>query len=303
MTASVLVRHLVRPLRHFDLVQKLVTTLVFFAFTMAEAFPLLARQCPQVQIITDSFLKPDKIISRRVRRTGNSINIVIAPHHCVSEFQGQEYEEAQYWLKIEYRGGWTFQGVLRNPQVIESWAAHIPRVTVIHLGGCDIANTELGESPQIRVDYPELVKKFFQSFLRIAKRSRGLREHVSNPEFDEHKFVLVTPPDWGDFNQIREGLDAAQYGMQRKRAVSGLKRKANQLWQDYGAALILPKIEDPDRYGTIHIVDNATQREYADQVLNAVSRLLCRYCTPSRYVKWADFSSQLLLPHCQHQPQ
>ena len=75
------------------------------------------------------------------------------------------------WVTVASQGGMTLQRAMNWDVRIEEWALDVPRVTVVNLGACDLANTEFNKltTKQIKHEFPNRLMEFLRTWVDKAE--------------------------------------------------------------------------------------------------------------------------------------
>ena len=201
----------------------------------------------------------------------------LSPHETVVSISNDVTVNA--FVKNFARPSLTFDGAIENNHIVSEWGKQVPKVTLLHIGACDIANTPLGSS-NLRVEFANKLKQFVTNWHMKAK------QYCSDTnEFDvrikQHKWLFVCPPDWGNFGEGKGRLNDEQYREARKRAKSGLDQKAKSLYQNLNIVLCKPRVNEPNLLG-VHLRHESI-RSFGKQILDAASKLMCTHCEFGEY--------------------
>ena len=230
------------------------------------------ERIPVTFVISDSWLLDHRIVSPRVSLEYGKKYLNIAPHNKILDKYGDQVDKSIF--KNYAVRSLTFTQALDNTTILSAWGRTVPNLTIIHLGACDLANTNLGvDNP--RVEFVTLVKKFVTTWIKKAREYSQNQVQYDN-DVSTHKWLLVGPPDWGDFGEGRGILDSVQYREARKQARSGLDRSAMKLWYNHRIVLCKPRVDNPDLAG-VHLRNDSLQ-QYNKQIWDAASKLLCTSC-------------------------
>ena len=175
-------------------------------------------------------------------------------------------------------GGTTWKSVMTNEERLKMWIQVQPKWTLIHTGACDIANRKLilglGEK-SVGAQFTEFVIENIKNMLEFAKSSLGQKRYI---EWNEnHNFLISQLPDWCDFIQFREnGMKSEEYRTIRRKINHKLKLNKGKLYNEVKAILFCPPSERPTMKG-VHL-DRASQEKYNDQIIRAISKIICDKC-------------------------
>ena len=164
--------------------------------------------------------------------------------------------------------------------VIQQWAQAQPKLTIFHLGACDIANTPLGKSDNIRQPMRDKVDKFLDNFIKKGRDSANDKASFDTFVKERHQFLFIMVPDWGPFEKKYDwSLDAETFAKQRSDANQALKSMSKTLWQRYNLVLFTPQLERALRNpGDVH-PKGRSNTQYCDQILQVAAKLCCTDCS------------------------
>ena len=240
-------------------------------------------------IMADSYLANERLNSEKIYNTHRmGKNFLIHPHEIqVQPSNGDNIIKYPVsWIDNYSVGGGKFSDMLNTIRT-EPWANNMPRVTVVHLGACDLANTSLGRG-NVSATFGKTVFKFLTD-LKDAGRRAAVNKEKYDAALSSHIFIIVGVPDWGDFKQSRQNsLNSTDFRKARSRANSSLKKQVPSLYKFHRAIVFTPELVFPERSG-IHLAEKA-QPGYLDQILDLVARITCSHCSLSReYIKAEHF--------------
>ena len=163
------------------------------------------------------------------------------------------------------------------------WAIQVPEVTVLHVGACDIANSNKYTIENIKSDLSRDIMDLLTTWPEKARET--LKTDNQKAEFDRkilyHKWLIVKIPNWSESGAIN-GMDPKVFKQLRKRANTGITNRKTRFWTQYRAALVAPDLEYPKFHpGQVHL-NEEYQNLFNTQILNATSKLICDFCTWTR---------------------
>ena len=112
--------------------------------------------------------------------------------------------------------------MLSAKDAMEKWIKEVPALTIMHLGACDIANGDISEN-QPRDDYKFKVKHFLKTWSKEA--SEKIEKHIygniatkekMRAKIKNHKWLIVSIPDWGKENKKVRGTTPQTYNSEKK---------------------------------------------------------------------------------------
>ena len=197
--------------------------------------------------------------------------IKLSPHQCNGQSKSLIFNKSI--------GGGQFPDFLSEAK---EWVRLRPRLTIIHLGACDIANSQIGRSDKIRSEYPEYVKNFLDKLIEkgaeslLEEERQGFLERLAV----EHTFLLLSIPDWGPAPDLKPGsLQGDALKKARQAANSGMKKTHKPtLWNKYRVVLYNTAMDQPHR-DNLHYAPES-QTEYVDQIMHVAAKVLCNHCKP-----------------------
>ena len=172
------------------------------------------------------------------------------------------------------------EGSLEDEYLLGMWAINVPELTILHLGACDLANTELSNMGDgIRKVFPRKVSEFLEQW--PIKAREQLEHSKQRARFDRqilvHKWLIVKVPDWGDSPAIRN-IDFKKYQDLRRKANTGLLRSRKYFWKNFKAAFLLTHIDGPKfKDKQVHLIDEQHDI-FNEQIFSAAAKVLCNYC-------------------------
>ncbi|CAL4198100.1 unnamed protein product [Meganyctiphanes norvegica] len=229
-------------------------------------------------IIGDSWTTEKRTNSDRIK---DKTNLFIRPHHVKFRVANDGMYRADQtfefvFLKNLSREGLTFQKALNDQRALTRWAVDVPALTIVHLGGCDIANTDIGRG-NVRKNFKDAVDNFLTQWPILAK------EHTQNIcEFNrrikKHKWMLCNVPDLGANSEI-ENISAREYKVARSYAHACLKRNQKRWFESHKVFICFPAMSNPERRN-IHLAP-VSQAGFIEQLFKAVSKIICESCQTS----------------------
>ena len=226
----------------------------------------------------DSWVAHFRILSDRINKHKNYHELILSPHEIKLTDKDKDTFHKAY---INYQGksSATMNRILCDYDLFRKWSNHLPRITILHVGACDIANEDIGRSDKIRVDFPVKVIDFLNKFKQKARQSAHDVAKFDSA-ISEHTFLIIGVPDWGKFTN-RPGkedceLNCDKFRSARKKANDGLNNNRPSLYNLHRAVVYTPNLQHPIRNG-VHLA-NISQEEYINKILNVVIKLLCSSC-------------------------
>ena len=175
-------------------------------------------------------------------------------------------------------GGTTWKNIIDKKQKLKLWIESEPKWTVINTGACDISNRKLVlglKDKGVGVEFVEFVIENIKSMLEFAKSSLEGKRYEEWCE--KHTFLVAQLPDWCDFIQCREyGMESEEYRNIRRKVNHKLKLNKGKLYKEAKAIIFCPPSERPTMKG-VHL-DRASQEKYNDQIIRAISKIVCDKC-------------------------
>ena len=241
-----------------------------------------------VAFVADSWCSLERIPCDEflLRRQTGCKRLLLKEHEVFFTKPNGDQVRQNYSIVDVYQfGGAKFSTVLGKEEWIEQWSKNVPRLTILHLGACDLANGPQGKfcsQPAFR----EYVKQFFIKWEKAAREiaSRNGYAQKFEQQYREHMYLLIGMPDWGPFvksnkPQHERSLDCEQYKKARKIANKGLSYGKNFYYKDFKAILFTP-CTGGYKYQNNHLMPD-DQVKYMKQIYEVASKLLCSKCRPS----------------------
>ena len=192
--------------------------------------------------------------------------------------------------KVLARGGLTWNGCLEDEEIVGRWASEVPKITIVHLGACDLANTDFGKiesGDSIGNRYGQLVMDWIPKFINAAAKTRKTNNQKLYflERLKHHRWVILKIPSWGTEDEaIKGGMTAKEFMRLKRKANKGLDDFAKRLYEKRRAFVYGPKMYRDTafrrtRHGqpTVHL-DYRSQTIFIDQVIEAVARIICQCC-------------------------
>ena len=246
-------------------------------------------------VFADSFMLPARVYGERVTGSWNKMTYDLRPHVYVD---GGKYMRTS--LVNNYAvGGATFEKVLNGERNIAHWANNIPSVTVLHLGACDIANSDLGIADSTRKELHKVYIAFLEE-LQVKARALASDKQKFDDRMRQHRYLVVTIPQWQGFGKLPKGHEWEEKVLQKKvrKANEGLKnRNSHEMYTKFKAVVFAPRLDKPTWRG-IHLSE-ASQEIYNAQIFDAAAHLVCTFCRPGEELdKNAIKKENILSNHC-----
>ena len=240
------------------------------------------KDIPTVGLLGDSYVSSEKVKRYSIPAPPRE-HFDMRPHvteTSVSDKNDEYISNDAAFIQHYSKGGLTMSEALKCKYLLSMWAINIPELTILHLGACDLANTELSTmADTIRTVFPRKVSEFLEQWpIEARKQLKYGRERA---RFDRqllaHKWLIIKVPDWGDSPAIRN-IDFKQYQDLRKKANTGLERSRSYFWKNFKAAFLLTHIDNPKFIDKqVHLIDEQ-QDIFNEQIFSAAAKMLCRYC-------------------------
>ncbi|CAL4082484.1 unnamed protein product, partial [Meganyctiphanes norvegica] len=237
-----------------------------------------SQSVPSIFIIGDSWTTEKRTNSDRIK---DKTNLVIRPHHVKFRLANDGMHRADQpfefvFLKNLSRGGLTFQKALNDQRALTRWAVDVPALSIVHLGGCDIAYTDISRG-NVKKNFRDAVDNFLTQWPILAKEhTQNIREF--NRRIKKHKWLLCNVPDWGANSEI-ENISAKEYRVARNKAHNVLKRNQKRWFESHKAFICFPLISSPERIN-IHLTP-VSQADFIEQLFKASSKIICESCQTS----------------------
>ena len=240
------------------------------------------KKIKTVAILGDSF-----VIERRVIEDMGETpfkHIPMLPHATKGAYpeSGNLYRCAR--IENLSKGGGTMERMLRDEKAMKKWIEEVPALTIMHLGGCDIANGEISVQ-DLRTGYRRRVELFMRTWLSIAEEK--IKEHTyenvvtkerMKDSLKSHKWLIVSIPDWGKENNKIRGVTPEVHKVTRRMYNDALKCCSTYFWKEFKAVVFnvgfLREDKNPD---DIHY-STREQRKYNEIIFSVARKLLCDFC-------------------------
>ena len=230
----------------------------------------VAMALKNVVIMGDSWLIKHRMVHEKIREKEGQTLLDISPH--------TSNEKNGVLIKNLSKGGLTLQQILENrDDILGRWVELRPKVTLLHALGCDIANnTTVNTQGSVANDYVRRILAY------LLKMSVYIKSRLTDQEFqrwnEDHKFILVAAPDWGNLKKSRpQSLSASQYKDVRRKINQQLKKKRLRFWNEIKALVITPRMNNPQLEG-VHLRPKS-QEEYNTHIVTSIGRVICDKCT------------------------
>ena len=286
----------------------LILNLYFTSFQWPDIMAY-ANNNLSVQTFADSYMKWRYFRTDRYKGNDNHNLLCLEPHVILDLGNNTEIKEVKFYNNAI--GGNTMDRILRDTVNIGIWSNNLPKVTLFHVGACDISALDIGRNPNIRNVFYHHVSNFLTQFKAIGRESYESDKAKFDSDLKSHVFLYTGVPDWGKFGKGRPGcLTEDQFFTARRNANRGINKCRSGLWTEHRAVLFTPRIVNSDEepavrnfnLGDVHLYGHSAT-EYGNQICNVLAKLLCTYCqlSPS-YIKEEHSTENLLGPCKKCQP-
>ena len=147
--------------RHFGIIHSYYINFQWPFTTMAFAMDNYIS----VKTFADSYMKFRYFQSNKYETKHNSNIIYLQPHVILEN--GNEITEVKFYNHAI--GGNTMKRILEDKVNIGVWARNLPKITLLHVGACDIANLDIGRDDRIRYKFNDYVQNFLTQFKAIGR--------------------------------------------------------------------------------------------------------------------------------------
>ena len=175
------------------------------------------------------------------------------------------------------QGSWTFEKLVNDKTILSQWVDSRPRITVIHLGAVDLINRSVTNNVKT-------VKKYFVNLIETTVEKLRELARTKIPDFEswnkDHIFLVAQLPDWNNYKGRDNSLKPEDYMQVRRLINKELKTKRGILFSKRNILTVHPEVVFPSMHG-VHY-DPASQKEYIEQFLMVIRKLLCEECRPAK---------------------
>ena len=240
-----------------------------------------------IALLGDSWMTSDKFIN--ILEDNNPTDIIdIRPHastgHSDSEIRhNRRLSVCDTAIIRNYsRGGYTLDKFLKDDARIERWAREIPRVSVLHVGACDFANTGKYNSTNVKKQFLTDLDHFLAEWTNKARLvGLNLPNNRLRSNFDRglasHKWMIVKIPVWDKSNGIRN-ISNDEFMNLRKKANTALRDVRTSFWKKFRAVIVPTVLQHPEfLQGSVHLTEEF-QNLFNRQILSAAAKLVCEFC-------------------------
>ena len=229
----------------------------------------------------------DKFIHNIVDTNPTDI-IDIRPHATT----GHSVSEIRYDIRLSVsdsailrnysKGGYTLDKFLKDDARIDRWAREVPRVSVLHVGACDFANTGKYNLGNVKKQFLTDLDHFLTEWTRKAKLvGLSLPNNRLRANFERclagHKWMIVKIPVWDKSNGIRN-ISNDEFMNLRKKANTALRDARTSFWKKFRAVIVPTELQHPEfLQDSVHLTEEF-QNLFNRQVLSAAAKLVCEFC-------------------------
>ena len=141
------------------------------------------------------------------------------------------------------RGSLTWVKLLRDQDTLRKWALSYPLVTILHLGGVELASGQLikgSEKATLGRFVGETIERNIVQLISKAANYQVDSRHIQWNE--ERIFILVGIPNWHHFRGYAHSLSPEQVKKLRRVINHKLARLAVTLWRIHRVILVKPDL-------------------------------------------------------------
>ena len=240
-----------------------------------------------IDLLGDSYTSKDRIKNSVSEGPHDHINI--DPHATTGCLQSNIRDTPKIriatgaFLNNFSQGGYTFERFLKNDHgELGKWARHVPELSILHVGACDIANTGKYNAGNIKKNFIVDLKNFLTEWPKKARKELKEDYRRKTVEFDRrlpyHKWMIVKIPAWDESDGIR-GMAKEEFKLMRKKVNAALGNARTHLWKEFRAVIFAPNLQHPQfQQGSVHLTAEY-QEIFNRQVLSAAAKVICEFCT------------------------
>ena len=180
------------------------------------------------------------------------------------------------------RGSLTWVKLLRDQDRLRQWALSYPLVTILHLGGVELASGQLIKGSEKATLGRFVGETIENNIVNLISKAAKYQVESRNKEWNKQKIIiLVGIPDWHHFKGHSQSLSPDQVKTLRRQINQKLSRLMVTLWRIHRVILVRPRMSHPRIIG-VHLHQN-DQAIYNDQLLEVVKKSLCSHCKLESY--------------------
>ena len=180
------------------------------------------------------------------------------------------------------RGSLTWVKLLRDQDTLRKWALSYPLVTILHLGGVELASGQLIKGSEKATLGRFVGETIENNIVQLISKAANYQVDSRNKEWNKERiFILVGIPDWHHFRGYAHSLSPDQVKKLRRIINHKLARLMVTLWRIHRVILVKPNINNPRILG-VHLHPN-DQASYNNQILEVVKKALCSHCKLNNY--------------------
>ena len=212
-------------------------------------------------------------------------HIDIRPHGTSSSSWKYDENEKAYVSQAAFienysQSGYTFDKFLKDEEILDKWAREVPEVSILHVGACELANTNKYTKEGIKTQFTRNLARFLEEWPASAKEQ--LKTNKQKALFDRrlktHKWLIVNVPVWDQSDGILN-MSPEDFRFCRKRINTALKNSRTQYWEKFNAVILPLDLQYPQFFpGKVHLRPDS-QLDFNTQVFDAASKVICEFCT------------------------
>ena len=180
------------------------------------------------------------------------------------------------------RGSLTWVKLLRDQDTLRQWALSYPLVTILHLGGVELASGQLIKGSEKATLGRFVGETIERNIVQLISKAANYQVDSRNIQWNEERiFILVGIPNWHHFRGYDHSLSPDLVKKLRRIINHKLARLTVTLWRIHRVILVKPDLSNPRILGVhLHPED---QLNYNSQILEVAKKSVCINCQLRNY--------------------
>ena len=179
-------------------------------------------------------------------------------------------------------GSLTWDRLLKDETTIKRWAQAYPAVTLLHIGGVELATGQLLEGAEDTPIGRYVSETIENNIVALNSKAKSYQEKDLSELWEKKRvIVLVAIPNWQTFKGHSNSLPSDQVKILRRKINHQLTRLSVTLWKVHKTILVKPHLDRPRIIG-VHL-HHKDQWLYNNQILEVVKKVICKNCKLQDY--------------------
>ena len=179
------------------------------------------------------------------------------------------------------RGSLTWAKLLKDQDTLKKWALCYPIVTILHVGGVELASGQLIKGSEEATLGRFVTENIEKNIVQLISKAANYQVDSRHIQWNEERiFILVGIPNWHHFRGYAHSLSPEQVKKLRRVINHKLARLTVTLWRIHRVILVKPDLSNPRILG-VHL--HPDQLNYNSQILEVAKKSVCNNCQLRNY--------------------